>query len=62
MLKITDSIALEDREIKERFVRAMGPGGQNSDRDATAVELRFDVISVTVKAISARRSISRTRE
>ena len=42
-LKITDAIALDDSEIKERFVRAMGSGGQNANRDATAVELRFDI-------------------
>jgi ribosome-associated protein len=43
VLKITDAIALEDREVQERFVRAMGPDGQNANRDATAVELRLDV-------------------
>jgi ribosome-associated protein len=43
MLHITDTIALDDRDIKERFVRATGPGGQNIDKDATAVELRVDL-------------------
>jgi ribosome-associated protein len=43
MIRLTDTIALSDREIKERFVRAVGPGGQNVDKDATAVELRIDL-------------------
>ena len=43
MIRITDSIIIEDREIDERFVRASGPGGQNVNKVSTAVELRFDV-------------------
>ena len=43
MIAITDDVALDDREIEERFVRASGPGGQNVNKLATAVELRFDV-------------------
>jgi ribosome-associated protein len=43
MLKITDAITLHDHEVKERFVRAIGPAGQNPDKNATAVELRLDV-------------------
>jgi len=43
MISITDTIALRDDEIEERFVRASGPGGQNVNKVATAVELRFDV-------------------
>jgi len=43
MIKITDDVVLDDRDVQERFVRASGPGGQNVNKVATAVELRFDV-------------------
>jgi ribosome-associated protein len=43
MLAITPSLTIADDELIERFVRASGPGGQNVNKVATAVELRFDV-------------------
>ena len=43
MIRITDSISLDEREIEENFVRSTGPGGQNVNKLATAVQLRFDV-------------------
>jgi ribosome-associated protein len=43
VIPITKDIAISERELTERFVRASGPGGQNVNKVATAVELRFDV-------------------
>jgi ribosome-associated protein len=43
MIQITDTLAIDDREVDERFVRASGPGGQNVNKVSTAVQLRFDV-------------------
>ena len=43
MIRITDAIAIDESELEERFIRASGPGGQNVNKLATAVQLRFDV-------------------
>lgn len=48
MIQVTPSIAIDESEIVESFVRASGPGGQHVNKVSTAVELRFD----------ARRSLS----
>ena len=42
MIEVTSKIRLDERELRFRFVRASGPGGQNVNKVATAVELRFD--------------------
>jgi len=59
MIKISDAIALDDREIEERFVRAMGPDGQNANRNATAVELRLDVARSSLPATIKQRLLTR---
>ena len=43
MITITDTLGLDDTEISESFIRASGPGGQNVNKVASAVQLRFDV-------------------
>jgi len=43
MIPITDQIVFDEREIDESFIRASGPGGQNVNKVASAVQLRFDI-------------------
>ena len=43
MIRVTDRISIDEREIEESFVRSSGPGGQNVNKLSTAVQLRFDV-------------------
>lgn len=42
MIQVTNTIAIDEKEIQEEFIRSSGPGGQNVNKVATAVQLRFD--------------------
>jgi ribosome-associated protein len=50
MIRVTDELSLDEREVEERFVRASGPGGQNVNKVSTAVELRFNVAASSLPA------------
>ena len=43
MIKITNTISIDENEMQLHFIRSSGPGGQNVNKVATAVQLRFDV-------------------
>ena len=45
MIQVTATLAIEDDEISEKFVRASGPGGQHVNTSSSAVELRFDAMA-----------------
>ena len=64
MIRISNSITLDDREIQLDFIRASGPGGQNVNKVSSAVQLRFDaagsaalseVVCQRLKKIAGRR-------
>jgi ribosome-associated protein len=42
VIAVTDAIAIDERELEERFILASGPGGQNVNKTSSAVQLRFD--------------------
>lgn len=63
MLAIADDLQIPEDELVERFVRSAGPGGQNVNKVASAVELRFDVAGSRVlpDAVRARMLLRRDR-
>ncbi len=44
MIQISPSLQIDERELQFEYIRASGPGGQNVNKVATAVQLRFDII------------------
>lgn len=59
MIPVTPSLALDERDIEERFIRAAGPGGQNVNKVSTAVELRFNVNGYTALPDDVRARLER---
>ena len=55
MIAITPTLALDEREVELDFVRASGPGGQNVNKVATAVQLRFDAARSSLPAAVLER-------
>lgn len=57
MIPITANIAIDESEIQEEFVRSSGPGGQNVNKVASAVQLRFDVVNSATLPADVRRRL-----
>lgn len=64
MIQVTHNISIDESEIQEEFIRSSGPGGQNVNKVATAVQLRFDVANSTSLPDDVRQrliSLARSR-
>ena len=59
MIRINDTLSIDDAELEERFMRASGPGGQHVNKVSTAVELRFDVLGSPSLAPPVRARLAR---
>ncbi len=58
-MRISATVAIDDSELEERFVRSSGPGGQNVNKVSTAVELRFNLASNTSIPPSAKARLEK---
>ena len=59
MIAVTPTIDIDEQELHEEFIRAAGPGGQNVNKVATAVQLRFDVKQSPSLPEDVRRRLTR---
>ena len=59
MIRITPDIAIRETELKLDFIRSSGPGGQNVNKVATAVQLRFDAVRSPSLPEDVRRRLVR---
>jgi ribosome-associated protein len=59
MIRITETIAIDESEIHEQFIRSSGPGGQHVNRAATAVQLRFDAAHSQSLPVAVRKRLIR---
>lgn len=59
MLRITDTVVIEDWELSEAFIRASGPGGQNVNMVSSAVELRFEAERSPALSLAAKARLRR---
>lgn len=59
MITVTPAISLDEKELSFSFIRASGPGGQNVNKVATAVQMRFDVRNSTAFSDAVRERLEK---